>query len=175
MANLSLEEFEQCIGVLGDGGSPEKLRDKFCQLNAFHSRRGLGNFGAIASRLFQLSSGLRREVPATQAFQALWADFVAHRLSEESGEKLDELANQINEQLEDSGKIKEGCKEPLEKSLSAYEDLLARKIGGTAARLDTLQKAYPEVAEILRATPIPDVPLDPAEEHDEHDHHHHDH
>ena len=164
MAHLNLEEFEDCITVLVDGGAPEKLRDRLCQLNAFHSRRGLSTAKAISARLYQLSSGLRREVPSTQAFQALWADFIGTRLTEAAGEKLDELADKINENLEESGEIKEGCREQLEKALVAYEDVLARKVGGLPARLDTLQKAYPDVAAILRASAVPDVPIDAPEE-----------
>jgi len=173
MANLTMEEFEQCLVAVADGGPPEKLRDRLCRLNAFHSRRGLGTIQAISSRLFQLSSGLRREVPATHAFRALWADLIGKRLNESVGEKLDALAEKINENIEESGKIKEGCRETLEAALGEYENLLARRIGGRAARLDTLQKAYPSVAEILRAKALPDVPLDPPDEgggHDGHDH-----
>jgi len=171
MANLTMEEFEQCLTVLADGGSPEKLRDKLCRLNAFHSRRGLGTIGSISSRLYQLSSGLRRDVPATRAFQALWAEFIGKRLNEEIGGKLDELADKINENLAESGHVKDGCQETLEQRLTEYEELLARRVGGIAARLDTLQKAYPSVAEILRVRAVPDVPLDPPDAED-HDHHH---
>jgi len=175
MANLTREEFEQCLTVLADGGPPEKLRDQLCRLNAFHSRRGLSSIEAITSRLYQLSSGLRREVPATHAFQALWAEFIGNRLNEKVGEKLDEMADKINENLEASGAVKDGCDEPLKARLSEYEEVLARRVGGLPARLDTLQKAFPSVAEILRAKSIPDVPLDPPDEDDEHAHdgHHH--
>ena len=173
MANLSTKELEEALSVLADGGSPEKLRDKFCRLNAFHSRRGLSSIEAIASRLYQLSSGLRREVPATHAFQALWAEHIGHRLNEEVGEKLDGLVDEINTSL-DGSEIKEGCREALEQSLATYEETLARRVGGSAARLDTLQKALPCVAEILRSRPTPDVPLDPPDEdHEGHHHHHH--
>ena len=146
--------------------------DKFCRLNAFHSRRGLSSIEAIASRLYQLSSGLRREVPATHAFQALWAEHIGHRLNEEVGEKLDGLVDEINTSL-DGSEIKEGCREALEQSLATYEETLARRVGGSAARLDTLQKALPCVAEILRSRPTPDVPLDPPDEDHEGHHHHH--
>ena len=112
MANLSAKELEEALSVLADGGSPEKLRDKFCRLNAFHSRRGLSSIEAITSRLYQLSSGLRREVPATHAFQALWAEYIGHRLNEEVGEKLDNLVEEINTSL-DGSEIKEGCRDCL--------------------------------------------------------------
>src|SRR5581483_4204835 len=179
MAHLTLQEFEEALEVLADGGPPEKLRERLARLNAFHSRRGLGSVRAISERMFALSSGLRRDVPPTRAFQALWMEYVGHRLTRKSGERLDELADAINSHLLEDGSIKEGDEEKLEKVLADYEDLLARKVGGVAARLDTLQKAVPAVAAILRGRPRLDVPLDaPEPDEDEHDHehgHHHDH
>lgn len=171
MANLTLEEFEEALGVLAEGGPAEKLRDRLARLNAFHSRRGMNSLRALAERLFALSSGLRRDVPPTRAFQALWMEYIGHRLTENSGHRLDELADQINTHLQEGGAIKEGEQEALDTTVAEYEDLLARKVGGVAARLDTLQKAVPAVAALLRARPRLDVPLDPPEE-DEHDHDH---
>jgi hypothetical protein len=181
MANLTLDEFERCLTVLADGGTPERLRDRLARLNAFHSRRGLNSLRAISERVYMLSSGLRRDVPANRAFQALWAEHVGTKLSRRVGEKLDELADKVNEHLHDDGSVKEGEEEKLAKAVDEYEDVLARKAGGETARLDTLQKAVPAVAALLRAKPLLDVPLDPPEpedddDHDhEHEHHHHEH
>jgi ABC-type nickel/cobalt efflux system permease component RcnA len=107
------------------------------------------------------------------------------RLDEASGRRLDELADGINQLLDPDGSPKEGKREELEAKIAEYEELLARKVGGPSARLDTLQKAVPVVAEILRSRPILEVPLDPPDadaeadhshhDHDHHDHHHHDH
>ena len=156
MAHLSIEELEEALEVMADGGSAASVRDKFVRLGAFHSRRGIGDYAALARRVYTLSGGLRREVPTTAAFQALWGDFMHQRIDEESGEKLDELAEAINEHIDlDAGTIKEGNQEALAGTLATYEDFLASKIGGKAARFDTLQKAFPEVAEILRARPVP--------------------
>lgn len=175
MANLSLDEFESCLGLLAEGGTPEKLRDRLARLNAFHSRRGMNSLRALAERLFALSSGLRRDVPAARAFHALWAEHVGTKLSRKAGEKLDELADKVNENLEEDGAVKDGCGDTLKASVDQYEELLARKVGGATARLDTLQKAVPAVAEMLRAKPLLDLPLDPPdpEDEDEHDHDHH--
>lgn len=178
MANLSLDEFESCLGLLAEGGTPEKLRDRLARLNAFHSRRGMNSLRAVAERMFALSSGLRRDVPAARAFHALWAEHVGTKLGRKAGEKLDELADKINENLHDDGSVKDGCTDQLKASVDAYEEMLTRKVGGATARLDTLQKAVPAVAELLRAKPILDLPLDPPEpeaDEDEHDHHGHDH
>jgi hypothetical protein len=180
MASLTMDEFEQCLILLGDGGSAGRLRDRLARLGAFHSRRGLNSFRAVSDRIYTLSGGLRRDVPAGRAFQALWAEHIGKRLNEASGRRLDELADGINKLLHEDGSAKDGEREALEAKVAEYEDLLARKVGGPAARLDTLQKAVPVVAEILRSRPILDVPLDPPdaesdEGHSHHDHAHHDH
>jgi hypothetical protein len=173
MASLSLDEFHDALALLTDGGSAEKLRDRLARLNAFHSRRGLNSLRALTERLYALSSGLRRDVAPTRAFQALWLEHIGHRLTEKVGEKLDELAEQINSHLLEDGSIKDGEQGALGEAISEYEELLARKVGGAAARLDTLQKAVPAVAAILRTRAPLEVPLDPPEEDDEHDHDHH--
>jgi hypothetical protein len=136
---------------------------------------------ALSERLYSLSSGLRRDVPAARAFHALWAEHVGTKLTRKSGGQLDDLADKVNESLDDAGNIKDGQEDALKSALDEYEQLLARKVGGETARLDTLQKAVPAVAVILRAKPLLDLPLDPPEpdeddEHDhDHDHHHHGH
>lgn len=176
MANLSLDEFERCLGLLAEGGSPERLRDKLARLNAFHSRRGMNSLRALSERLYSLSSGLRRDVPAARAFHALWAEHVGTKLTRKSGGVLDDLADKVNESLDEAGNVKDGAEEALKGALDQYEELLARKVGGETARLDTLQKAVPAVATMLRAKPLLDVPLDPPEPDDDEDHdHHHDH
>jgi len=180
MGNLSADEFEASITLLAEGGTPERLRDRLVRLNAFHSRRGLNSIKSIADRLFTLSSGLRRDVPATRAFQALWTEHIAKGLTQASGSALDELAERINATLQSDGSLREGQEEELDKALADYEDLMARKVGGKGARLDMLQKAVPLVAAKLRAKPELDVPLDPPDEEEaEHDHsghaHAHDH
>lgn len=180
MANLTLQEFEESLGVLAQGAPPEKLRDRLARLNAFHSRRGLNSLRALTERLYALSAGLRRDVPATRAFQALWMEHIGQGLTEKVGRELDELADQINSHLLENGAVKDGETEALDQVLVEYETRLARKVGGVAARLDTLQKAVPAVAELLRGKPRLDVPLDPPEPEDEHEHdhdheHHHGH
>jgi hypothetical protein len=183
MANLNLDEFEQTLSLLADGGPAEKLRDRLVRLNAFTSRRGLGSIRAIAERLFALSSGLRRDVPATRAHQALWTEYLAKRLTEKSGSALDELAEKINATLDSDGSLREGQEETLDQALAEYENLMARKVGGQAARLDMLQKAVPLVAAKLRQKAVLELPLDPPEpeaedaghDHAHHDHAHHDH
>lgn len=185
MANYTLRELEDALGVLADGGSVEKLRDRLARLNAFHSRRGMNDLHSLAERVFALSSGLRRDMPTTRAFQALWMEYIGHRLNEDIGRKLDDLADGVNAHLHEDGSVKDGEQEALEKAIETYEDRLARRVGGMAARLDTIQKAVPAVATFLRSRPVLDVPIEAVEdegephvhgEHCDHDHdHHHDH
>src|SRR5690349_13299190 len=156
MANLSLDEFERCLSLLAEGGTPERLRDKLARLNAFHSRRGMNSLRALTERLYSLSSGLRRDVPAARAFQALWAEHVGTKLNRKAGEKLDELADKVNENLNEDGTVKDGQEASLVTAVDEYETLLARKVGGETARLDTLQKAVSAVATMLREKPLID-------------------
>jgi hypothetical protein len=142
----------------------------------------MNSLRALSERLYSLSSGLRRDVPAARAFHALWAEHVGTKLNRKSGAKLDELADKVNENLNEDGTVKDGQEAALQGAVEAYEDLLSRKVGGETARLDTLQKAVPVVATMLRAKPLLDVPLDPPEpddedehDHEHHHHHHHDH
>ncbi len=159
MATLTMEEFERCIALLGGDGSPGRLRDRLAKMGAFHSRRGLNSLGSIAERLYRLSGGLRREGPASRAFQALWAERIGSKLDEDAGRELDGLADAINALLEQDGSVREGARQELERAVTAYEETLARRVGGEAARLDTLIKALPAVAEILRARPVIQVDI----------------
>src|SRR5262245_4922727 len=142
MASLTMEEFEQCLTILGDGGSPGRLRDRLARLGAFHSRRGLNSYRAVSDRIYTLSGGLRRDVPAGRAFQALWAEHIGKRLNETVGKRLDDLADGIHQLLDPDGSAKEGKRGDLEAKIAEYEDLLARKVGGPVARLDKIGRAH---------------------------------
>lgn len=157
MATLTMEEFERCLDLLGASDSPGRLRDRLAKMGAFHSRRGLNSARAIADRLYRLSGGLRRESPASRAFQALWTERIGAQLDEEAGRELDGLADAINALLEPDGSVRAGAQQDLERAVATYEEALARRVGGEAARLDTLLKALPAVAEILRSRPVLEI------------------
>ncbi len=168
MAQLSISELEQCLEALAGDGSIGKLRDRFVRHGAFHARKGIGTAGQLAQRLWTLSSGLKRTGPALNCFQGLWMEWVGQHLDEELGQRIDAVAGAINEALDD-GQIRADMRQALEDRLGEYESLLATRLGPAAARLDTLQKALPVVAEILRNRPLPvpatDVPEPSAESH----------
>src|SRR5512139_3859676 len=86
MAQLTQAEFQQAITLLADEMGLQRLRDRLVRLNAFVTRRKVASPQALADQLYLLSAGLRRQVPATYAFHAIWGEQINSRLGEE-GEK----------------------------------------------------------------------------------------
>ncbi len=154
MANLKLEEFNKIIEFLAEDHGLQRFRDKLVRLNGLVTRRRAGKVSALASQLYTLTGGLRREVPATVAIHSLWAEQVGERLGEEGEEELEKLAEKINECLGDRDCIIEGKEEEIDGHLRAYEAHLAAALGAERARLDMILKAVPDVAEKLRAAPL---------------------
>ena len=154
MAILTQEEFAQAIGCLADDLGAQRLRDKLVRLNALVTRRRVGSVQALASQLYTLTGGLRRQVPASIALQSLWAEQTNQRLGEEGEKSLEELAEKINACLGERDSIDAEKEVELDDLLNQYESRLAEKIGPERARLDMLLKAVPAVAAKLRAKPL---------------------
>jgi hypothetical protein len=94
---------------------------------------------------------LRRQVPASLAFQAIWAESIHDKVGEEGEEKFEKLAEKVNECLGDDDTIKEDKQADLGQALQEYEGALAESVGAERARIDMLMKAVPAVADRLRA------------------------
>lgn len=154
MAHLTLKEFERAIHLLADAQGLDRLRDKFFRLRGLVTRRGFKNPEALANQLFTLSAGLRREVPANIAFQAIWGEHLGNRLGEGAEERFEKLAEAVNSCLDGEDKVVADKRAELDQALAAYEAALAEGVGLEMARLDMLLKAVPEIADILRATPL---------------------
>jgi hypothetical protein len=150
MAHLTHAEFTEAVAALAEHFGVERLRERLARMNAFTSRRGLTTAAAIAERLQLLSGGLRRQVPATYAFSALWNELVGGRLGEEGEKKLEALADQVNACLDPEEHVVPGKEDDIDRALAAYREALAGATGETVARLDMLLKAVPAVAERLR-------------------------
>jgi hypothetical protein len=153
MAHLTQNEFQRAIQILAEEMGLQRLRDKFFRLNGLVTRRKVASADSLASQLYQLSSGLRRQVPAALAFQAIWAETIHDKVGEEGEETLEKLGEKVNECLGDNDEIKTDKEADLESALNEYEDTLASTVGTEKARLDMLMKAVPAVAERLRAAP----------------------
>jgi hypothetical protein len=154
MAHLTADEFSQTIRLLADDLGLHRLRERLVRLNALVARRGAPSADALADQLYMLTGGLRRQVPATVALQALWSERVTERLGEDGDKEIEAIAEQINQCLGEKDRIVEGKETEIDGLLERYEERLARSIGGERARLDMLLKAVPAVAEKLRARPV---------------------
>jgi hypothetical protein len=153
MVGLSPAEFERSIHLLSHEVGFERLKDRFVRAGAFTSKRGLGSVKALADRLYMLSGGLRRDVPASYAFQSLWNDTFTSRIRDENEATLTEMAERINGCLIGGKEIDPEKSVTLDEALGAYYRTAASVLGDEAARLDMLLKAVPSVAERIRTWP----------------------
>ena len=152
MATLTTPEFTEAVTALAEHYGVERLRDKLADIGAFKSRKGLTSSAAIAERLQRLSGGLRLPVAATVAFSHLWGEMLSAKLgSEEAGKAIEELAEKVNECLDEKEQITAGREADLDAALASYREAMAKTTGPTVAHLDMLLKSVPPVAERVRA------------------------
>lgn len=153
MAYLTQLEFQHAITLLANEMGLQRLRDRFVKYNALVTRRKVASPQVLADQLYMLSSGLRRQVPATYAFQAVWGESVNAKLGEEREKQLETLAEAVNACLGEQDQIVPEKAAELETALAQYAATLSEAIGSEMARMDMLLKAVPAIAEKLRATP----------------------
>jgi hypothetical protein len=150
MVGLSPAEFERSIQLLSSKIGFERLKDRFVRNGAFTSKRGLGTVKALADRLYMLSGGLRRDVPASYAFQSLWNETFTSLIRDEDERTLTETADRINACLTSGNAIDPEKATALDEALRAYHCTAAGVLGDEIARFDMLLKAVPAVAERIR-------------------------
>lgn len=150
MATLTATEFTQAVTVLADQLGLQRLRDRLVRLNGLVTRRNVPSAAVLADQLYMLTGGLRRQVAATFAFQAIWSETLNPKLGEDGEKKFEQLAEAINACLDDHEHIIPDKAAELDAALSAYQTALAEAVGPEAARLDMLLKAVPEIATKLR-------------------------
>ncbi len=156
VAAPSAQELRGAIGILAERLGYGKLHDRLVRLNAFVSRRKPASPELLADRIYSLSGGLRRQVPATLAFHTVWSETFASAIGEENDKKLEGIADRINATLTaDERGVRDGREAELDAAIGEYEQVLAAAIGPDAARLDMVLKAVPAVVERLRARPLP--------------------
>jgi len=153
MANFTQKEFQRAITLLANEMGLQRLRDRLVKLNALVTRRNVPSPEALADQLYMLSSGLRRQVPATFAFYAVWNESLHAKLGEEGEKNLEKLAESVNVCLGDDDTIIADKAADLDAALGEYERALAAVAGVEVARMDMLLKAVPAVADKLRAAP----------------------
>jgi hypothetical protein len=155
MAVLTQAEFGEFIRCLADDLGVQRLRDKLVAMRGLVTRRGAANAAAMTSQLWQLTGGLRRQVPASLALQGLWAEHVGGKLGEDGEKALEAIAEQINACLGEGDGVAAGKEAELDGLLGQYQGRLAEVVGAERARLDMLLKAVPGVAARLRAVAGP--------------------
>ena len=154
MANLTQKEFVQAVELLAEDLGLQRLRDRFVRLNALVTRRKMRSADQLADQLYLLTGGLRRQVPATIAFQSIWTDHVNEKLGEEGEKALEEDAEKVNACLGEKDRLLPDKEAELDEALRRYAERLAQSVGFERARLDMLLKAVPDVAAKLREMPL---------------------
>jgi hypothetical protein len=151
MAQLTQQEFRYAVELLADEMGLQRLRDRLVRIKALVTRRKATSAEVLADQLYLLSSGLRRQVPATYGFYAVWNETLHAKLGEEGEEQLEKLAEKVNACLGEGDSIVEEKATDLDGALAEYEQALATAAGAKLARMDMLLKAVPAVAIKLRA------------------------
>jgi hypothetical protein len=164
MAHPTGDELRTAIGLMVDRvGGYGKLHERLVRLNAFVSRKKPPSPDVLADRLYSLTGGLRRNVPATVAFHTVWAEAMTQSVSEDDDKRLSEIADRINATLTENDRaVRDDQVTELDAALGEYEQLLATTLGPVGARLEMLFKAVPPVADRLRTRPLPPPPPAPA-------------
>ncbi|GIW45061.1 MAG: hypothetical protein KatS3mg077_2343 [Candidatus Binatia bacterium] len=151
MAQLTAAEFREAVFLLARELGAQRLRDRLVQVGALVTRRGKADPDRLAEQLYLLSGGLRRQVPATIGFFAIWNNTLHQKLGEEGEERLEKLAEKVNACLDERDTIIPDKEAELEPALLEYEAALRASVGAELAYFDMLLKAVPAVAERLRA------------------------
>jgi hypothetical protein len=154
MANLTQQEFAQAVELLVEDLGLQRLRDRLVRLNALVTRRKMRSAQQLADQLYLLTGGLRRQIPATLAFQSIWTEAVNEKLGEDGEKALEEDADAINACLGEKDKVLSEKESELEAALRRYAHRLAGSVGFDRARIDMLLKAVPDVATKLRELPV---------------------
>jgi hypothetical protein len=160
MANLTQTEFHRAIELLADVLGLQRLRDRFVRYNALVTRRKVASAATLADQIYMLSGGLRRQVPATYAFHAVWSEHLNSKLGEDGEKDLEKLAETVNACLRADDTVDPDKAAALDAALATYEQALSAAVGPQVARVDMVMKAVPDIAEKLRAAPIP-LPVPP--------------
>jgi len=155
MAHLSQKEFLDAVNILVADSNLRSLSDRFFRVNALVTRRAVRTAEALSQQIYTLTAGLRKQVPASLAFQGIWGEMINKRLGKEGEEEIEELAKAVNECLDDDETIVADKREAIELALGKYAQALAAKVGSDVAYLDMLLKAVPDVAAILREKGLP--------------------
>ena len=150
MAQLTIKEFDELIARLVDHLSFARFHERLLKANALVSRKRPPTAQALATQLYQLSAGLRRDHPARYAVELLWQDMLSTRITDEHGKTLETLVERINACLTERLEVIPEKGAELLAALGAYHQAVAALTDDEVAYLEMLLRTSASVAQFLR-------------------------
>jgi hypothetical protein len=149
MAQLTIQEFDSMIAMLVEHNGFNRFYESLLKANALVSRKRPPSTQALATQLYQLSAGLRREHPARYTVEVLWQDMLAKNTDQEKT-KIENLIEQVNACLNDRLEVLPEKTSDLVTALGAYHRGLATLTTDEIAYTEMLLRATTDVARFLR-------------------------
>jgi len=150
MAQLTPKEFDDLIARLVDHHSFARFHERLLKANALVSRKRPPTAQALATQLYQLSAGLRRDHPARYVVEISWQDMLSARVTDEHSKTLETLAERINGCLTERLEVIPEKGTELLAALGAYHQAVAALTSDEVAYLEMLLRASSGVAQFLR-------------------------
>ncbi len=150
MAQLTPKEFDDLIARLVDHHSFARFHERLLKANALVSRKRPPTAQALATQLYQLSAGLRRDHPARYVVEISWQDMLSARVTDEHSKTLETLAERINGCLTERLEVIPEKGTELLAALGAYHQAVAALTSAEVAYLEMLLRASSGVAQFLR-------------------------
>lgn len=150
MAQLTTQEFENMVVTVVERIGFNRFYENLIKANALVSRKRPANAKALATQLYQLSAGLRREHPARYAVEVMWQDILSKNVNEEQTKVIEQLIEQVNACLSDKFEIVPEKIADLVTALGAYHHGLATLTTAEIAYTEMLLRATTDVARFLR-------------------------
>lgn len=150
MAQLTTQEFENMVVTVVERIGFNRFYENLIKANALVSRKRPANAKALATQLYQLSAGLRREHPARYAVEVMWQDILSKNVNEEQTEIVEQLIEQVNACLSEKFEIVPEKIADLVTALGAYHRGLATLTTAEIAYTEMLLRATTDVARFLR-------------------------
>ncbi len=150
MAQLNAQEFTNLITRLVEQLGLAQFHAKLMKANALVSRKRPADASALATQLYQLSAGLRREHAARYAVEMLWQEMLSSKMDEERSATVEALAEGVNACLSERLEVVPDKQADLLAALGAYYRALAASSSEETAYLEMLLRASTSVAQFLR-------------------------
>jgi len=150
MAQLTPKEFDDLIARLVDHHSFARFHERLLKANALVSRKRPPTAQALATQLYQLSAGLRRDHPARYVVEISWQDMLSARVTDEHSKTLETLVERINACLTERLEVIPEKGAELLAALGDYHQAVAALSDDEVDYLEMLLRTSASVAQFLR-------------------------